>query len=109
MREHQRKERRLTRSSNHRVVAGVLGGLADYLHISATALRIAYLAISLLTGLVPGGLIYLLLVLIIPPEHPSLLWSAMNTLRKQQASSRQRQRKELHHVEERDVHERPDK
>lgn len=109
MREHQRQERRLTRSSRNRVVAGVLGGLADYLHLSATALRIAYLAISALTGLVPGGLIYLLLVLIIPPENPSLLWTAMDSLRKHPAASRKHQRKELHHVEERDVNDQSDK
>ena len=50
MREHRRQERRLTRSSDNRVIAGVFGGLAAYLHLSANALRIAYLVISALTG-----------------------------------------------------------
>lgn len=103
MREHRRHERRLTRSSDNRVIAGVFGGLAAYLHLSANALRIAYLVISALTGLMPGTLIYILLVLIIPPEHPNPLFSAMDTLRRQSHTDR-RQRKELHHVEEHDVH-----
>lgn len=104
MREHRRQERRLTRSSDNRVIAGVFGGLAAYLHLSANALRIAYLVISALTGLMPGFLIYILLVLIIPPENPNPLFSAMDALRHQSRAAKRQQRKELHHVEEHDLH-----
>lgn len=104
MREHRRQERRLTRSSDNRVIAGVFGGLAAYLHLSANALRIAYLVISALTGLMPGFLIYILLVLIIPPENPNPLFSAMDALRHQSRAAKRQQRNELHHVEEHDLH-----
>lgn len=57
----------LRRSRRNRVVAGVCGGLGEFFGISSIWFRIAFL-IALLPGGVPGILIYLLLVLIIPSE-----------------------------------------
>lgn len=57
--------RRLTRSRHDRWFAGVMGGLAEYLGVPSTLLRILYVLIS------PFGapiLCYILLALIIPDE-----------------------------------------
>lgn len=58
--------RRLYRSRSDRSIAGVCGGLADYLQIDATVLRILTLILILIGGL--SIWIYLLLWLIIPEE-----------------------------------------
>ena len=55
--------RRLLRSSN-RKIAGVCGGLADYLGIDPTVVRIIFALLFLFAG--GGLLIYLILWLIMP-------------------------------------------
>jgi phage shock protein C len=55
----------LRRSRHNRIVAGVCGGLAEFLGISAFWFRLAFL-IALIPGGVPGLAVYLLLWLIIP-------------------------------------------
>ena len=55
--------RRLLRSSN-RKIAGVCGGLADYLGIDPTVVRIIFTLLFLFAG--GGLLIYLILWLIMP-------------------------------------------
>ncbi len=60
--------RRLARSRRNRVVAGVLGGIAEYLGWSATKLRIAYVIISVLSAAFPGLLVYLVLWFLMPLE-----------------------------------------
>lgn len=60
-------EKRLVRSTSDRVVAGVCGGLAQYLGIDAVLVRIGFILFSLSGG--AGVLIYLILWLIIPGEN----------------------------------------
>jgi len=55
----------LRRSRENRVVAGVCGGLGNFLGISPTWFRLAFL-IMLLPGGVPGILIYTICWIIIP-------------------------------------------
>ena len=55
--------RRLLRSSN-RKIAGVCGGLADYLGIDPTVVRIIFTLLFLFAG--GGFIIYLILWLIMP-------------------------------------------
>lgn len=54
------RHQKLTRSRTNRVLAGVFGGFATYFGISATWLRIAYLVLTALSGLVPGTMIYVM-------------------------------------------------
>ena len=58
----------LRRSRSDHVVAGVCGGLAEFLGIRAFWFRLAFL-IALIPGGVPGLLPYILLWLIIPKER----------------------------------------
>jgi phage shock protein C len=60
--------RRIYRSKSDRLIAGVLGGLSDYLGIEPSLTRIGYLVFTVLTGFVPGIFLYLVMVIIIPGE-----------------------------------------
>ena len=59
--------RRLVRSSNHRIVAGVCGGLAARMGISPALARVLWLLLSLLPG--PMWVLYVLLWVILPQEN----------------------------------------
>jgi phage shock protein C len=58
--------RPLRRSRTNRVVAGVVGGLAEYFHVDPTLLRVIYVVGSIVSAAFPGVLVYLLLWLLIP-------------------------------------------
>jgi phage shock protein PspC (stress-responsive transcriptional regulator) len=57
----------LRRSKSNRIVAGVCGGLAEFFGISSFWFRLA-LVLALIPGGVPGILIYLILMVIMPSE-----------------------------------------
>ena len=57
--------RKLRRSRN-RVIAGVCGGLADWLGWPANRVRIAYTIISILSAAFPGTIVYLILWFVMP-------------------------------------------
>lgn len=61
-----RPRRRLYRSRRHRVIAGVCGGIADYLGWSPTSVRL----LTLLSFLLPGTqvIIYIVMWIIVPSE-----------------------------------------
>jgi phage shock protein C len=62
--------RRLTRSTAHRRIAGVCGGLAEYFGVDATPVRLLWIIFSILFGAVIGGVIaYLVAWVIIPPRR----------------------------------------
>ncbi len=58
-------ENRLYRSNN-RVIAGVCGGLADYLGWDTTLVRLLYLVISIASAAFPGTLVYIILWIVMP-------------------------------------------
>lgn len=60
--------RRLYRSNSNRMVAGVFGGLSDYLNIDATALRLLFV-IGLFFSVFTLGLVYVVAAVIIPNER----------------------------------------
>ncbi len=61
--------RRLERSSTDRVIGGVCGGLAKYLNMDPTLVRVLTVLIALFTGF--GLLAYLVALLVIPEEGSS--------------------------------------
>lgn len=61
--------RPLRRSRNDRIIAGVIGGLADYLGLDPTLARVAYVLLSIFSAAFPGILVYILLWIVIPPEE----------------------------------------
>jgi phage shock protein C len=48
------------------MVAGVVGGLAEYWSVDPTLARVVYVVASILSAAFPGLLVYVLLWLIIP-------------------------------------------
>jgi phage shock protein C len=59
-------QKRLMRSSVDCKIAGVCGGIAEYLEIDATLVRLVWLLIFIFTGFVPGGLAYLICWAVMP-------------------------------------------
>ncbi|MBP3756805.1 MAG: PspC domain-containing protein [Prevotella sp.] len=59
--------RRLTRSAN-RTLAGVCGGIAEYLDVDPTAVRVAYVLLTLFTCF-SGVIVYIILWLLIPEKY----------------------------------------
>ena len=57
----------LRRSHRNRMVAGVCGGLAEFFGVSSFWFRLAFL-IALIPGGVPGMLVYLAMIFIVPSE-----------------------------------------
>ena len=58
----------LRRSRSNRMIAGVMGGLAEYFQINATLLRVVYVIGSIISVAFPGIIVYLILWLVIPSE-----------------------------------------
>ena len=56
----------LKRSRQHRLIAGVCGGFADWLGWDVTLVRALYVLISLLSAAFPGLLAYIILWIIMP-------------------------------------------
>jgi phage shock protein PspC (stress-responsive transcriptional regulator) len=59
-------KKRLTRS-NDRMIAGVCGGIADYLDLDPTLIRAAYILFSVFT-LFSGAIAYLILWIVMPSQ-----------------------------------------
>jgi phage shock protein C len=56
----------LQRSRDQRIIAGVCGGMAEWLGWSATTVRLLYVLASVLSAAFPGILVYLLLWIVMP-------------------------------------------
>jgi phage shock protein C len=58
------------RKSNDRIIAGVCGGLAEWLGWPANRTRLAYVLLSVLSAAFPGILVYVILWIAMPaPEE----------------------------------------
>jgi phage shock protein C len=60
----------LRRSRTNRMIAGVVGGLAEYLGIDPVLARVLYVVLSVVSAAFPGVLVYLILWLVIPEQEP---------------------------------------
>ncbi|MCR4324778.1 MAG: PspC domain-containing protein [Candidatus Curtissbacteria bacterium] len=59
-------QKKLYRSRKDKVFAGVLGGLGEYFDVDPTILRLAFVALVILTGIFPGVILYIISVFIVP-------------------------------------------
>jgi phage shock protein PspC (stress-responsive transcriptional regulator) len=57
---------KLYRSSSNRIIAGVCGGIADWLGWSPTLVRVLYVVGSILSVAFPGILVYVILWIVMP-------------------------------------------
>jgi phage shock protein C len=53
--------------------AGVCGGIAEYLEVDPTLVRLVFVALTLMGG--PGIIMYIVLMLVVP-EQPEQTWKA---------------------------------
>ena len=58
--------RRLTLSDSDRKIAGVCGGLAEYMDIDPTVVRLGTVVLGLITGVIPFFVGYILAWIIVP-------------------------------------------
>lgn len=70
MAETQRPRDRFVRSRSDRVFAGVCGGLAAYLGVDATLVRVAWVVVALVA--LPVGLVAYVLLWLLAPEESDL-------------------------------------
>ncbi|NDJ75000.1 MAG: PspC domain-containing protein [Chloroflexi bacterium] len=61
-------ERRLYRSTKDRMFAGVCGGIAEYLEVDPTLVRLVFVALTLLSS--GAGLAMYVIMMLIVPEEP---------------------------------------
>lgn len=61
--------KKLYRSSKDKKIAGICGGLADYLGHDATFIRLIFVMVFILTGFIPMLIFYLLAWVILPKEE----------------------------------------
>ena len=62
-------EGQLVRSRNNRMIAGVCGGLAQWLGWNPTAVRILYVLLSFFSVAFPGIIVYIILAFVMPLEE----------------------------------------
>ena len=60
---------RLHRSRSNRMIAGVCGGLAEWLGWDPTLVRVLYVVVSVMSAAFPGILVYLLLWFVMPERQ----------------------------------------
>ena len=56
----------LRRSTTDSMIAGVIGGMAEFFELDATLLRVVYVILSIVSVAFPGILVYLILWFLIP-------------------------------------------
>ena len=61
----------LQRSRHNKMIAGVCGGLAEWLGWDPTVVRILYIAVSIMSVAFPGMLAYLILWVVMPKAQRS--------------------------------------
>ncbi len=59
-------KKRLYRSTEDQTIAGVCGGIADYLGVDPTLVRILWVIFSMAGG--PGVILYIIMAMIVPEE-----------------------------------------
>lgn len=60
--------KKLTRSNN-RIIAGVCGGLAEFLGWDPTIVRVLYIVVSIISVAFPGLIAYLILWFVMPDDN----------------------------------------
>lgn len=61
--------KRLYRSSDNKVFAGVFGGLGEYFGVDPVVLRLAFVFVLLATAVIPGLIAYAAAIFIVPARQ----------------------------------------
>ena len=55
------------KKSHNKIIAGVCGGIAEWQGWDPTMVRIGYVLLSIFSAAFPGILVYIILMLVLPP------------------------------------------
>ena len=66
-------EKKLVRPKNDRLIAGVCSGIGRYIGVDPVVVRLAWAVISFFSYVIPGVLVYILAMIIIPEEEEGVL------------------------------------
>lgn len=61
--------RRLMRSSKDKMLAGICGGIAEYMVVDPTIIRLVFALATFFTVVFPGVLIYLIMWVVVPKDR----------------------------------------
>ena len=61
-------KKKLYKSNSDKMLAGVLGGFAEYIGVDSTLVRLVYVLIAMFSAGFPGILFYIICALVIPDE-----------------------------------------
>lgn len=62
--------KRLYRSTTQKMLGGVCGGLADYFDMDPSLIRLIFVAVCLMTAVLPMTFFYLIAWIVVPIERP---------------------------------------
>ncbi|HET7522027.1 MAG TPA: PspC domain-containing protein [Bacillales bacterium] len=60
--------KKLVRSRRDRKIAGICGGLGEFLHIDSTVVRLIFVVVFIFSLFFPLGLLYIIGIFVIPKE-----------------------------------------
>ena len=60
--------KRLYLSTIDKKLSGVCGGIAEYLEVDSTVVRLAWIVLTVMTGIVPGVIAYIIAAMVIPTK-----------------------------------------
>lgn len=63
--------KRLYLSATNKKLAGVCGGIGEFFNVDPTLIRLAWLIVSIPTGIFPGLLAYIVAAIVIPSQENS--------------------------------------
>ncbi len=62
------KIKKLYLSVEDKKISGVCGGIAEYIEVDSTVIRLAWVVITLISGVIPGLIAYIIAAAIIPKK-----------------------------------------
>ena len=62
--------KRLYRSIQQKMMGGVCGGLAEYFDVDVSLVRLIFVAVGMITAVLPMTLFYLVAWIVVPVEKP---------------------------------------
>ena len=61
--------KKLYRSEQNKIFGGIIGGLGEYFEIDPVLLRLIWLIILIATGIIPGLIVYIIALFIVPRKN----------------------------------------
>ena len=63
--------KRLYLSTKDKKISGVCGGIGEFFNVDATLIRLAWIIMTLISGVIPGIIAYFIAAIVIPKQEAS--------------------------------------